>query len=239
MEHEKYRIGILSDTHGLLRPEITEILKSCDGILHGGDINRQEILDQLKEIAPVHVVRGNNDKEWAKDIPAELEVELYGIKFYMIHNKKEMRKNLDGIDVVVYGHSHKYEERQEGERTYLNPGSCGPRRFRQPVTMAILEIFPAEHRYQIEKIDLTESDEGKQADMQKNLPTSKRDMQKMISAIIREMNAGHSIDAIAKKHGIDRELTEQICRIYVTHPGVDAQGIMNKMEVSALYDKAK
>ena len=83
-------IGIISDTHGLLRSEVLNALKGCDAILHGGDINRQEIIDQLEEIAPVYSVRGNNDKDWAEHIPMFLDFELAGLRIYMTHKKKDL-----------------------------------------------------------------------------------------------------------------------------------------------------
>ena len=107
-------IGIISDTHGLLRPEVIEALKGCDAILHGGDINRREIIDQLEEIAPVYVVRGNNDHEWAEHIPMYMGFELTGIRIYMTHKKKDLPEDLSNYDLVVFGHSHKYEEIGQG-----------------------------------------------------------------------------------------------------------------------------
>lgn len=144
------KIGIISDTHGLLRPEVLDRLRECDVILHGGDINKQEVLDSLQQIAPVYVVRGNNDKEWAEHIPATLEFELEGLRFFMVHNKKEVPKELTGIDVVVFGHSHKYLEQVVDGRLWLNPGSCGRRRFDQEITFAVMTIDNAE--YQVEKV---------------------------------------------------------------------------------------
>lgn len=232
MDREKHRIAVISDTHGLLRPEIMEVLKTCEVILHGGDINRQEVLDEMEQIAETYVVRGNNDKEWAEYIPAELEAELFGLHFYMIHNRKQMRKELGETDIVIYGHSHKYEEKYENGRYYLNPGSCGPRRFRQPVTMAVIEVWPQEHRWEVEKIDLSQTEpEGAPAAM------SERDLGRLVRSVLREMKAGRTVDVIAEKCGADRQLVEQICRIYVTHPGVDVEGILNKMEVSRLFEK--
>lgn len=102
------KIAILSDTHSLLRPEVTERLKTIDAIVHGGDINKQSIVDELQQYAPLYIVRGNNDKEWAEDIPHNLTVTLGGVTFFMVHNKKEVPRNLSGVDVVVlFGHSHK------------------------------------------------------------------------------------------------------------------------------------
>ena len=99
---EKYRVGIISDTHGLLREEVINKLKTCDYIIHGGDINKKEIIDELKKIAPIFVVRGNNDKgEWAEDLPRELYFNIGEINFYMIHNIKEISNSLKNIDVIV------------------------------------------------------------------------------------------------------------------------------------------
>ena len=133
------RLAILSDTHGLLRPEAVEYLKTADAILHAGDINRQEIVDQLRQYAPLYIVRGNNDKEWAEHIPHHLTVTLGGVSFYMVHNKKEVPADLSGIDAVVFGHSHKYLQEEQGGLLWLNPGSCGPRRFHQEITMMMAE----------------------------------------------------------------------------------------------------
>ena len=138
------KIGIISDKHNLIRPETAAALTGCDAILHGGDISRQEVLDELRKIAPVYVVRGNNDKEWAEHIPWSLDFELAGLRIYMTHKKKDLPEDLSPYDLVVYGHSHKYDlkEPAEGEAgpVLLNPGSCGPRRFGQPITLAVAEI---------------------------------------------------------------------------------------------------
>lgn len=144
------KLAILSDTHGLLRPEVLEQLKAVDAILHGGDINKQSIVDQLEQYAPLYVVRGNNDMEWAEAIPHDLTVTLGGVTFYMVHNKKELPANLTGVDVVVFGHSHKYVQEEKDGLLWLNPGSCGPRRFHQEITMMTAEV--ADGNIRVEKI---------------------------------------------------------------------------------------
>ena len=234
MENKPYhRIAVLADTHGLLRPEITEILGTCEVILHGGDLSSREILEELERIAPVHVVRGNNDKEWAEGMAEELDVTLFGLRIYMIHNQKHRRKNLEGIDLFIYGHSHKYEQKTEEGVCFLNPGSCGPRRFRLPVTMAVLEVQEGTGQWRVEKIDLTGGEENRQAP--KGL--TEENLEQTVQSILRDMKAGRQVDAIARRLGLDREFVEQVCRIYVTHPGVDAQGIVSKMEVNALFQR--
>ena len=147
------RIAILSDTHGLLRPEVVEHLKTADAILHGGDINQQAIVDELRQYAPLYIVRGNNDKEWAVDIPHDLTVTLGGVIFCMVHNKKEVPADLSGVDAVVFGHSHKYVQEERDGRLWLNPGSCGPRRFHQEITMMMAEVENGE--IHVEKITIS------------------------------------------------------------------------------------
>ena len=146
------KLAILSDTHGLLRPEVVEHLKTADGILHGGDLNKQEIVDQLRQYAPLYVVRGNNDKAWAEDIPHHLTVTLGGVTFAMVHNKKELPADLTGVDAVVFGHSHKYVQEEKDGVLWLNPGSCGPRRFHQEITMMTAEVEDGSIR--VEKITI-------------------------------------------------------------------------------------
>ena len=146
------RLAILSDTHGLLRPEVAELLKSADAILHGGDINRQSIVDRLQQYAPLYVVRGNNDKEWAEALPHDLTVTLGGVTFCVVHNRKEVPADLSGVDAVVFGHSHKYAEEERDGRLWLNPGSCGPRRFRQEITLMMAEAEDGTLR--VEKITI-------------------------------------------------------------------------------------
>ena len=144
------KLAILSDTHGLLRPEVTEQLKNVDAILHGGDINKQSIVDALEQYAPLYVVRGNNDKEWAQHIPHDRTVALGGLVFFLVHNQKDVSADLSGVDVVVFGHSHKYSQTEKGGVLWLNPGSCGPRRFHQEITMMTAEI--ADGTLRVEKV---------------------------------------------------------------------------------------
>lgn len=152
------KIAILSDTHGLLRPQVVEYLKTADVILHGGDINKQSIVDELRQYAPLYIVRGNNDKEWAKAIPHDLTVCLGGVTFYLVHNKKEVPAGLTGVDVVVFGHSHKYFQQEKDGVLWLNPGSCGPRRFHQEITMMMAGV--TDGRLSVEKITIPHEAQG-------------------------------------------------------------------------------
>ena len=146
------KIGVISDTHGLLRPEVVEVLHGCDAILHAGGVNKAEILASLRTIAPLHVVRGNNDKDWAEALPQTLRVELGGVRILMIHNKRELPKELGDAQLIVLGHYHKYIEQTIDGRLWLNPGSCGKRRFDQEISFALLHIDGGAWR--VEKIVL-------------------------------------------------------------------------------------
>jgi putative phosphoesterase len=137
------RIGIISDTHGLLRPEAAERLRGVRHIIHAGDIGHPEVIAELRKIAPVTAVRGNVDRdEWAAEYRNSAGVKLGGRSIYVLHNLKEL--DLDpvaaGIDAVVSGHSHRPRIETVGGVLYLNPGSAGPRRFTLPVSLATLEL---------------------------------------------------------------------------------------------------
>lgn len=137
------RIGLISDTHGLLRPEALDFLAGSDHIVHGGDIGNPEILERLAAIAPLTVVRGNNDTAaWARTIPVTARLEAGGVPLYVIHDLKEL--DIDpagsGVRVVVSGHSHKPACAERGGVLYVNPGSAGRRRFSLPIAAGELLI---------------------------------------------------------------------------------------------------
>lgn len=136
-------IGVISDTHGLLRPEALAALTGVEQILHAGDVGNPRILDTLREIAPVTAIRGNVDR-WGEcaELPATEAVELGGRLFYLVHSVADLDVNpvVAGIAVVVSGHSHKPSIEARDEGMYLNPGSAGPRRFNLPVTVALITV---------------------------------------------------------------------------------------------------
>lgn len=288
-----HRIGVISDTHGILRPETAEILKTCEIILHAGDVGKPEVLRQLRDIRDTYAVRGNVDsgrirefyareterRKCAEDVkicakefedsqaggfevqaggfeaktggfeaqadkfeagraelpehlPEELEIELFGFRIYMIHDKKQIRKDLPGVDLIICGHSHKYEVGRLGNTVCLNPGSCGPRRFRLPVTMMLLTLYPAEHRLETERIDCLDIPAmGKGTlDTDEEMKIPKQDMYRLVRQIMKEVDAGRRIAEIAARNHIDERFTEQVCRMYLTHPGVDVDGILDRLE---------
>ena len=316
-----HRIGVISDTHGILRPETAEILKTCETILHAGDVGKPEVLRQLRDIRDTYAVRGNVDsgrirefyareterRKCAEDVkirtkefeasraggfeaqaggfeaqaggfeaqaggfevqaggleaqaggleaqaggfeaqaggfeagqaelpehlPEELEIELFGFRIYMIHDKKQIRKNLPGVDLIICGHSHKYEVGRLGNTVCLNPGSCGPRRFHLPVTMMLLTLYPAEHRLETERIDCLDIPAmGKGTlDTDEEMKIPKQDIYRLVRQIMKEVDAGRRIAEIAARNHIDERFAEQVSRMYLTHPGVDVDGILDRME---------
>lgn len=237
--NNKMKIAVLSDTHGLLREQVQEMIGECDAIIHAGDINSQKILDEIvgagREKVPFYVVRGNNDKDWAKEIPETLQFELQHVKFFLVHNKKDIPEDLSDIQIIIYGHSHKYSEEEKEGRLWLNPGSCGKRRFHQPITMAILTL--EDEKWEVERIDiLHEQQEGKEVPSTK---ITQRDLAAVIPKILTGMEKVQTVEQMAKKLGVDSEFVEEICRIRVTHPGVTVDGIMNKIEVNAVVGASK
>jgi uncharacterized protein len=135
------RIGLISDTHNLMRPEALDALRGCAHIVHAGDICRRDVLDALADIAPLTVVRGNNDiGDDVAQLSEHAQIELGGATIHVVHDIADVPKQLAGIDVVVTGHSHKPLIEQRNGVLFVNPGSAGPRRFRLPITLALLDI---------------------------------------------------------------------------------------------------
>ena len=139
----EHLIGVISDTHGLLRPEAVKALKGVELIIHGGDIGDPKILRALKGIAPVHAVRGNTDRgDWAADLPRTLMVEVGGVYLYVLHELfcLDLDPAAAGFAAVIFGHSHSPRAERKNGVLYLNPGSAGPRRFTLPVSLARIKL---------------------------------------------------------------------------------------------------
>lgn len=151
------RVGLISDTHGLLRPQAVQALQGVDHIVHAGDIGAAAVLEALRGIAPVTAVRGNNDKgEWAAALPDDALLECAGVHVYVLHDLHELGRDAraEGLDVIVAGHSHRPSVTVRDEILYVNPGSAGPRRFKLPVALALLEIAAGRAQARIELLDV-------------------------------------------------------------------------------------
>lgn len=146
-------IGLISDTHGLLRPQALEALAGVERIIHGGDIGGPELLQALAAIAPVEAVRGNNDQgAWAQRLPDHRTLHIEGLAIHVLHDLKELDQRGAACQVVVSGHSHKPAILEKEGVLYINPGSAGPRRFSLPVTIGRLWVTGSTARAQIQHI---------------------------------------------------------------------------------------
>ncbi len=158
MNNAVKRIGLISDTHGLLRKEALEALRGSELIIHAGDVGKQEILEELRKVAPVIAVRGNVDKDaWALALPETAVAEAGAVLIYVLHdvNALDLNPAAAGFHIVVSGHSHKPGKTERNSVLYINPGSAGPRRFQLPVTLARLNLWRMP--YEVEFVDLEES----------------------------------------------------------------------------------
>lgn len=146
------RIGVISDTHGLLRPEALAALRGCERIIHAGDIGKPEVLEGLRSLAPLDAIRGNVDSgDWAVAIPETLDLRIGGLRIHITHDVKTMGIDpiAEQVDVVIAGHSHQPKIEQVNGVLYLNPGSAGRRRFTLPISLALLDIEDGQPRAQL------------------------------------------------------------------------------------------
>jgi uncharacterized protein len=151
------RVGVISDTHGLLRPEAVRALRDCDLILHAGDVGKPEVLEALRAVAPVVAVRGNNDQgAWAEALPSRRTVQVEAARIHLVHDLAELapRPTAARWDAVISGHSHRSSQAVREGVLHLNPGSAGPRRFSLPVSVAILAVRGSALRARIVELDV-------------------------------------------------------------------------------------
>jgi putative phosphoesterase len=157
MTKEGMTLGVISDTHGLLRPEAVAALRGSGRILHAGDVGSPEILDALAKIAPVTAIRGNIDTDpWEHSLPDTEVIEIGGISIYMLHDlgQLDLKPEAAGFRVVVYGHSHRPKMEEKNGVRYFNPGSAGPRRFSLPVSVGRLVIVRGNMRAELVELEI-------------------------------------------------------------------------------------
>jgi putative phosphoesterase len=143
MKRRRYGLGVISDTHGLLRPEAVEALRGSDMIVHAGDVGSPDVLRGLEALAPVIAVRGNNDHgPWADELPLTTDFELGGASIYVVHDIQalDLEPRAAGHSVVIAGHSHRPRSEERDGVLFFNPGSAGPRRFRLPISLGHIVI---------------------------------------------------------------------------------------------------
>ena len=150
METGPIRVAIMADTHGVLRPEVERILETCDVIVHAGDFDNQMLYHKLNVDQPLSAVRGNNDRGWSGGLGQVNRFEIGGVKFIMAHERVDIPSVLKDIQVVIFGHSHMYYQQEISGRLWLNPGSCGYKRFTLPLSMAVMTI--EDGTYEVETV---------------------------------------------------------------------------------------
>ena len=150
METGPIRVAIMADTHGVLRPEVESILETCDVIVHAGDFDNQMLYHKLNVDQPLYAVRGNNDRGWSGGLGQVNRFEIGGVKFIMAHERVDIPSVLKDIQVVIFGHSHMYYQQEISGRLWLNPGSCGYKRFTLPLSMAVMTI--EDGTYEVETV---------------------------------------------------------------------------------------
>lgn len=235
MRGEPILAAVISDTHGLLRPEVERVIASCDVVIHAGDFDNQMLYHKLNIRQPLYAVKGNNDGYWAGQLPLVQRFELSGVKFIMAHERSDIPKTLEQEQVVIYGHSHMYDQQMEEGRLWLNPGSCGYKRFTLPLSLAVLTL--QEGRYEVKTIWLDEEygrepwRKGKEEEESKR-KQRERDQLFLIAKIMRFMKRGAAICWVADNLKAEPAFVETIYRICVTHPGADAHQILDKYEAS-------
>ena len=150
METGPIRVAIMADTHGVLRPEVERILETCDVIVHAGDFDNQMLYHKLNVDQPLYAVRGNNDRGWSGGLGQVNRFEIGGVKFIMAHERVDIPSVLKDIQEVIFGHSHMYYKQEISGRLWLNPGSCGYKRFTLPLSMAVMTI--EDGTYEVETV---------------------------------------------------------------------------------------
>lgn len=149
------RIGLISDTHGLLRPEALAALEGADMILHAGDVGGADVISGLEALAPTRAVRGNNDRDpFGLTLPHELSLELEGVGLYMVHDRADIRGGAASCGVAITGHSHRPGIEEVDGVLHINPGSAGPRRFRLPISVALLELAAGRAHAELIELEL-------------------------------------------------------------------------------------
>lgn len=134
------RIAVLADTHNVLLPDVQEVLKSCDAAIHAGDVTGEQVMDGLRRLTDIYVVRGNNDRDLGY-LKKTLRCSIGGVSFLVVHDRRDAGSQISEAQAVIYGHTHKYAHDMIDGRLWLNPGSCGRRRFGGELTMAVMTVL--------------------------------------------------------------------------------------------------
>lgn len=254
MEGGPIRAAVMADTHGVLRPEVERILETCDVIIHAGDFDNQMLYHKLEVSQPLYAVRGNNDRGWSGGLAQVKRFEIGGVKFIMAHERSDIPSALKDVQVVIFGHSHMYYQQEINGRLWLNPGSCGYKRFTLPLSLAVMTI---EHgAYEVETVWLEKSygTPGAARDQMEKAKASRYEKQQrrykekagkektrpgvlrpqdeekerlfLIAKVLRLRRAGESRDWVVKNLGTDFKLAGLVYDLCEKRPDANAREIL-------------
>ena len=250
MERGPVRVAMMADTHGVLRPEVEKILETCDVIVHAGDFDTQMLYMKLSGKQPLFAVRGNNDRGWSGGLPGIKRFEIGGVKMVMAHQRTDIPVALGDAQVVIFGHSHMYQQQEIAGRLWLNPGSCGYKRNTLPLSMAVMTIEDGTYQVetiwlekgygtpgaaiaQREKTKVSEYEKKQKRYQQKQLSDANDAKEKellfTIAKVLRFKKSGESRLWIIKNVGNDPELTAKIYDICDPLSDTDARSIRERI----------
>ena len=226
MGHENeslHKVAVISNTYDILRQDAIDIIIKCDAVIHAGNFVEHSTYQRIKNITPrLYSVRGNDDGSWASRFGHVLEFDLFRHRFFLVHDKKRTPAD-NAAEVVIYGNSNSFEAKKISGRLIINPGNGGRRNLIFSPTMAVLTVGRKHIAY--EKIVL------KGEAVEKTAETASEITADLIKKICGDVDTGTDLSAIARIYNISSELTAQIARIYVTHPGVSPEDILAKMGI--------
>lgn len=250
------RAAVMADTHGVLRPEVEKILETCDVIIHAGDFDNQLLYHKLAAGWPLYAVRGNNDRGWSGGLSLIKRFEIGGLHFVMAHERTDIPSALKDAQVVVYGHSHMYQQQEINGRLWLNPGSCGYKRFTLPLSLAVMTIeggsytletiwlekgygTPGEAIAQREKAKESRYEKrqkkyrqqgnaktGKEAARTPEAEAGEKDRLFLIARMVRQKKAGSTAEWAAQNLCADTALVQAVWEISDRLPQADAREIL-------------
>jgi len=230
MEEKSFRIAVISDTHGKLSEALSERLRSYDTILHAGDFDTQEIYDRLAALGPAFAgVRGNCDW-WAYGdfLPPYRSIRFLNTTVFMTHRPQDATRYMNrDHDIVIHGHTHCYRNETVGGILYLNPGSVSEPRDGEK---GYLELTIDKNGYRAEHVPLSRIKTGS-VNIKSLCNSSVSDLYATVKSVIKLTDSGKDIDTVSSRLGLPYDVTEHLVRLYLTHPGIDADGIIGKLGV--------
>ena len=243
MERGPVRVAVMADTHGVLRPDVEKILETCDVIVHAGDFDTQMLYMKLSGRQPLYAVRGNNDRGWSGGLAGIKRFEIGGVKMVMAHQRTDIPVALGDAQVVIFGHSHMYQQQEIAGRLWLNPGSCGYKRNTLPLSMAVMTIEDGKYTVEtiwlekgygtpkaaIDQIEKAKASKYEQKQLSDANNAKEKELLFTIAKVLRFKKSGESRLWIIKNVGNDPELTAKIYDTCDPLSDTDARSIRERL----------